>query len=689
MHWSSLIVLAAATVLRADDPKLVYVRQATRQQTIDATLTATGLPKLNGSWWVIGPFDNTDGRGFSTVYPPEKEIDLNKSYPGRDGQPVRWVESKQFSDGAVNSLNLFPENEYTCVYLYRELLADAPTDWTVSLGSDDTITVWLNGKLQLSRDELRAAEPDQDRVTLHLREGKNHLLMKICNYGGPCAFYFRLALPAPLEAELQNRLRIDFPNQVIDPESKYYRIDTIPIPESIVLEVGGLAFRPDGKLLACTRRGEIYLITLEPSGPSARPASSTGPKEAPGPVTASYKLFASGLHEPLGLLVDRRDVYVVQRPELSRLSDSDGDDVADEFQTICDRWGVSGDYHEFAFGPARDAKGDFYVTLNVGFGGGHQSKAPWRGWCVKVSPDGNLTPIASGLRSPNGVNFSPNGDLFFCDNQGEWVAACKMSQIRPGTFHGHPAGLRWDKKLSGLKIPQSGQHYDAIDPAIPLTLPAIWFPYGKLSQSASEPLWDTTAGRFGPFAGQCFVGDQTRSNVMRVFLEQVNGVYQGACFPFRAGFQCGVNRLAFAPDGTLYVGMTNRGWGSIGGSPYGLQRLVYLGETPLEILRMNLTKDGFELTFTKPLAADTSAISFSLESYTYNYWSTYGSPEIDRRPEAIQKATVSDDGLRVSLAVEKLAPGRVFELHVSGARARDGDALLHSEAYYTLNELVK
>jgi hypothetical protein len=259
-----------------------------------------------------------------------------------------------------------------------------------------------------------------------------------------------------------------------------------------------------------------------------------------------------------------------------------------------------------------------------------------------------------------------------------------------------------------LKIPSSGERYDAIDPSIPLTPPAVWFPYGKLSQSASEPRWDTTGGKFGPFAGQCFVGDQTKSNIMRVALEQVNGVYQGVCFQFRSGFQCGVNRIVFTPDGSLYVGMTNRGWGSIGGSPYGLQRLTYTGMLPFEISTMSVTRTGFDLTFTKPLdrttvqmigtakGVDASARgpnqsvappSFNLQSYTYHYWSTYGSPEIDRRPEAIQSVTVSDDRRHISLAIENLKKGRVFELHVDGIRSTDGDALLHPEAFYTLNEL--
>ena len=268
------------------------------------------------------------------------------------------------------------------------------------------------------------------------------------------------------------------------------------------------------------------------------------------------------------------------------------------------------------------------------------------------------------MRSPNGINFSPDGELFYTDNQGEWVATNKMHHVQPGEFYGHQAGLRWLKdspfvnKLSD-KV-ESGMHYDGgVGPAgksgMPkLSPPCIWFPYGRMGQSASEPRWDTTDGRFGPFAGQCFVGDQTTSVVMRVFLEKVNGKYQGACFPFRSGFQCGVNRLVFAPDGSLYAGQTNRGWGSRGGKPYGLQRLVYTGQLPFEIHSMTLTKTGFDLTFTKPLDEVTARKldAYNLKSFTYNYWSTYGSPEVGNRNFAFHVTSVDGQRLDPELVVE-------------------------------------
>jgi hypothetical protein len=469
------------------------------------------------------------------------------------------------------------------------------------------------------------------------------------------------------------------------PEAKYYKIVTLPVPKDCVMEVGGLAMRPDGSLLACTRRGEVWLVKKP---------------DADDPADVKFSLFASGMHEALGIRADPDGIYVVQRPELTKLISKDGE-KAEEYVTVCDKWGVSGDYHEFAFGPARDKEGNFYVTVNVGFGGGHQSKAPWRGWCVKVTPKGELKPIAVGLRSPNGIATSPDGDIFYADNQGEWVATCKLQHIREGDYYGHPAGLRWVTQSPFAKnIPEkhdSGMLYDGQKGSSvkgglpPHTPPTVWFPYGRMGQSLSEPTWDTTNGKFGPFAGQCFVGDQNKSNVMRVHLEKINGSYQGACFPFRSGFESGVNRLCYGPDGSLYVGMTNRGWGSLGGKAYGLQRLVWTGVVPFEIKTMELTRSGFDLTFTKPLDPATAEklTAYSLLSFTYNYWSTYGSPEVDRKAEKVEAVTVAPDGKRVSLKVSGFRPGRVYELHLEGVKSADGDDVLHPEGYYTLNEIPK
>ncbi len=708
----SALALGVAFTPAAQPAKEVgeYVNKGNRADSARATLASHKLPNLEGKWYSAGPFDNTDKAGFDFAYPPEKKVDLKATYVGKGDAKVTWKEFGAFTPGKIVDLQkLFPAfRTNAVVYLYHTFDSPRAFKLPISLGSDDHLSVFVNGKRVLHEEHVRPAAPDQDLAYADVKEGTNELLIKVCQEAGEWAVYVNPGLPDIVPETIRKRLDRDFPpkasvestNVAAKNEEGSYKLTTIPTAADCVLEVGGLAFRPDGKLLACTRRGEVWLI----DNPTAA-------------NVADIKMtkFATGLHEALGLYVESNNVvYVVQRPELTKLTDSSGNGKADEFTTVCDKWGVSGDYHEFAFGPARDKQGNFYVTLNVGFGGGHQAKAPWRGWCVKVSPDGKMEPFAYGLRSPNGINFAPDGELFYCDNQGEWVVTNKMHHLKQGKFYGHQAGLRWvkDSPFAGKVAEKvaSGMWYDGTQPSqkkwndLGRTLswvkpapvypdmdpPCIWFPYGRMGKSVSEPIWDTTGGKFGPFAGQCFVGDQTNSVVMRVALEQVNGVYQGACFPFRSGLQCGVNRLAFAPDGSLFAGQTNRGWGSLGGKPYGLQRLAYTGIEPFDVHHISLTKDGFALTFTKPLDPDSLGKKpLSVSSYTYQYLSNYGGPEIDTRAETVGAAELSKDGKTLTVPVSGLKKGRVYEFRLAGPKAKDGAALLHPEAYYTLNELVK
>jgi hypothetical protein len=702
--FTALLALPALAVLAAGmlsaQQKAAYEKKATREATIIATLKANGLPNLEGKWYYIGPFDNAEKQGFATVYPPEREIDLKKTYKGKGGVEAAWHEFKDFKLAGMNNLARFEKqhNVDSCIYVYHEFEVKEAVELPLSLGSDDTITVWHNNAKILAEDVYRPAAPNQEQVVLKLKPGKNTLLIKVCQGTGDWQLYIHPELTPGLFKAVGQQLAKDFaPGGTAiakgkapkaSPEAAHYRIVTLPLPKDCVMEVGGLAFRDDGKLVACTRRGEVWLV----ENPASEELSQV-----------KFKLFAFGLHEALGLHIDKTGIYTVQRPELTKLvpAKDDPDRIA-EFVTICDKWGCSGDYHEFAFGLPRDKDGNFFITLNVGFGGGNASRSPYRGWCIKVTPKGDMIPWACGLRSPNGARISPDGDLFYCDNQGEWVATCKMHQIKQGEWYGHPVGLRWvpDSPFAG-KIPTkyaSGMLYDGqkgqggVEGMPPFTQPCIWFPYGRCGQSTSEPIWDTTAGKFGPFTGQCIVGDQTTAELFRIDLQKMpSGRFQGALFPFRSGFECGVNRLVYGPDGSLYVGMTNRGWGSRGGKPYGLQRLVYTGLVPFEMHTMKLTKDGFDLTFTKPLdaAAAEKAASFSLISFTHNYGGAYGAPEVDRRAEKIEAVTVSADKTKVSLKVTGFRPGRIYELHADGVRDGDNAPLLHPVGYYTLNEVLQ
>jgi len=461
-----------------------------------------------------------------------------------------------------------------------------------------------------------------------------------------------------------------------DPEDEYYRLVRFPMTEQVVLEAGALEMLPDGKLAVATRRGDIYLI----ESPYADKPEEIFPLP-----------YASGLHEVLGLAYRDGWLYCVQRCDVTRMKDTNGDGRADVFEVVADGWEITGDYHEYAFGSKFDKEGNLWVTLCLT--GSFTSDAKYRGWCLRITPEGKVIPTTSGLRSPGGIGDNAAGDMFYTDNQGPWNGACSIKWLRPGGFVGHPGGNRWyeaagevmgkrpEEPLSGSRMMVEAKKIPQLEP------PACYFPYGKMGQSAAGIACDTTGGKFGPFQNQLFVGDQTHSTVMRVYLEKVKGHYQGACFPFRQGFGSGALSLLMTKDGSMFVGGTNRGWGSRGSQPYSLDRLAWTGKTPFEVHEMHALPDGFELTFTEPVDAATAndAKSYKLSTYTYLYQSAYGSPEVDGTEPAITKIEVSPDGKKVRLTIEKLQEGHVHELHLDGIRSAAGQPLLHPAAYYTLN----
>ncbi|MES2730337.1 MAG: plastocyanin/azurin family copper-binding protein [Bacteroidota bacterium] len=493
--------------------------------------------------------------------------------------------------------------------------------------------------------------------------------------------------------------------QTAPTEDTYYNLATLPIPEGLVMEVGGLATLPNGNLAASTRRGDVWIIE--------NPYMING--KAP-----YYRHFAGGLHEILGMAYKDGDLYMAQRGELTRLRDKNGDGKADSYETVY-AWPISGHYHEYSFGPKIAADGTMYVTANVAFGDKEwwrgESRVPWRGWTMQISPEGKMTPYATGMRSPCGIGMV-NGEFFYADNQGDWMGSGAIFQVEKGDFTGHPAGLRWATRpespvkvtteaiyaLADPRFPKPGQalvkpENDPNDKGTPLfeiakkvpgvKLPAVWLPHTILGISTSEIVVDETNGAFGPFAGQLFVGDQGQSKIDRVFLEKVNGVYQGAAFAFREGFESGVLRISWGKDGSMFAGQTNRGWGSTGQKPGGIQRLIWTGKIPFEMKAVRATVDGFEVEFTQPVDKKTASdpASYALNGFIYKYHPVYGSPIINQQECAIKGIEVSADGMKVRLAVDGLRQKYIHELKAEGIRSQSALALLHNTAYYTLNEI--
>ena len=486
-------------------------------------------------------------------------------------------------------------------------------------------------------------------------------------------------------------------------EDDYYRIITIPAPEGVLLEVGGVATLPDGRIALCTRRGDVWIIE-NPANENNHPPT--------------YTLFASGLHEPLGLAYKDGALYAAQRGELTKLSDTNGDGRADVYETIY-AWPISGHYHEYSFGPKIDPAGNFFVSGNVAFGDEEwwrgESRRPMRGWMMKIHPDGTLEPWATGMRSPCGLGMI-DGELFYDDNQGDWMGSGGIWHVKKGSFTGHPAGLKWTSminspvklteaeflsKIDDRKVKKNGQYikpeniidekpnflYTMKKDFPELTLPSVWLPHGILGISNSEIIRDETAGKFGPFVGQIFVGDQGQSKIMRVVMEEVKGELQGVAFDFKSGFQSGVLRMNWGHDGGLFVGETNRGWGSAGTAMSGLQLLKWTGKVPMEMKTVRAMPDGFEIEFTQPVERSKAEdlASYTGKSFIYKYHPVYGSPPVNEEKLNIKGVKVSADGMSVRIVIDNLRQYYVHEISLPGVQSANGLPILHATAYYTLN----
>ncbi len=460
-------------------------------------------------------------------------------------------------------------------------------------------------------------------------------------------------------------------------EEKYYPIVNIPIPPEVPMRPGSFEILPDGRLAVGTRRGDIYFIK----------GAFQSPPEP------QYHLFASGQDEIFGLAWKDGAMTTTQFGEVTRISDVDGDGIADRYDTLSNNWGYA-EGHEFAFGSKHDPEGNIWVAL--GLSGSYHSRNLFRGWAVKVTPDGKMIPVCSGLRSPGGVGPNAQGVMFCIESQGPWNGCCSLKHLKQGAFLGHPASYNWYPFVPGLDAP-------AVEPDSPSRLqvekkrvrelvpPVVRFPYIRMGRSIAGFRLNQTGGKFGPFENQIFLGDYTLSIILRVTTEQVNGVWQGACYPFREGLSTGIMHVEFSPRGQLIVGgfTTNRQWPVRGTEPFAIQRIDWSGVVPFEIREINIRKDGFLVTFTKPVDRDiaSSTDAYTVTTYTHNYAAGYGSPEVDHTTPEVIRAVPSADGLSVMVHLDKTTEGHIHDFNLAGMVSRDGERLLHTKAYYTVNEI--
>ena len=261
------------------------------------------------------------------------------------------------------------------------------------------------------------------------------------------------------------------------------------------------------------------------------------------------------------------------------------------------------------------------------------------------------------------------------------LPACPIYFLKDGAFYSHPASLRWRPDyLAAGALPS-----DSVPPPVPRTPPAVWIPY-KWSRSAGNLVEDTTDGAFGPFDGQLIVSELTNGMLLRAQLERVQGEWQGAVWPLRQRVGSLI-RVVFAPDGTLFGGLTNRGWGGVPPAD-GICRVHYTHHAPMEMHDVHLLQDGFAIAFTEPVAADCllTPDSVTLTQYDYDWWWEYGSPERHTARVAVSDVALSPDRRTLTIHAP-LQAAMMARLTLAGVRGQSGAPLLHEEFAYTINQL--
>ena len=446
-------------------------------------------------------------------------------------------------------------------------------------------------------------------------------------------------------------------------------------PASFEPRVTGIDFLPDGRLaiLSWTKRrgdglkaqqtGELYLLTgVQGSNPQA----------------IKVEKITDRLDDPMGLCVVDGDIYISEKFRLSRWHESSDGKWTDT--TIAEGWPGSGNFHEFSFGLVKQ-KGVFWIALSSAINQGGATSDPQpvkdRGSVITIDPDtGEWTIVASGIRACNGIGVGPDGEVFGGDNQGGWLPSSKINHYRQGAFFGHFTNPPTEFQNG---TPNEPGAWDA---------PAVWLPQGEIGRS---PGGFAMFPDDSPFAGQMALTDVAYGGLRRVYLEKVNGEYQGSVMRFTQGLEAGTNRILWH-DGAFYIGGIGRGdeqnWGWKR-TLHGLQKLVPNGKSTFEILRAEARNDGLVLRFTQPVNREQAAKpeSYHAEQWYYQPTKNYGGRKIDEETLEVQSVTVSDDGKSVFLKLPDMKEhihGRVVYVRLRGLYSADGEFPWATEVWYTL-----
>jgi cytochrome c len=571
-------------------------------------------------------------------------------------------------------------SELVFIQFNGDLNIEQEGNYVLRVVSDDGAKLYVDNKEVVNNDGDHGAIGRDGEITL--KKGKHTLRLDYYNNRGGYTISLQWAKHG------DNKFSI-IPNSVLSHNKKMFKKSAPYVPAAVLVKnipgdrtplvavhpafdlaqarpssfeprVGGMDFLSDSSLIICT---------WDSVGPVYKLEGVTRNNSEAIKVTR----IASGLAEPLGIKVVNDTIYVLQKQELTRLIDTDKDGIIDDYQTVCDAWGVSANFHEFAFG-LEYKDGYFYAALATAIEPGGASanpQIPDRGKVIKISKkDGSIEFIAHGLRTPNGIGIGVDGEIFIADNQGDWLPSSKIVHVKEGAWYGSRS-VNFEGTANLKETP-----------------PVVWLPQDEIGNSPSQP----TYLNLGPYKNQQIHGEVTHGGLKRVFVEKVNGEYQGAVFRFVQGLEGGVNRVVWGPDGSLYVGMIGNpgNWGQSGKKWFGVQRLTYNNTSVFEMLAVRAKSNGIEIEMTEPLGEryGNSPSDYEIKQWYYKPTINYGGPKLDQKNLEIKSVNISEDRKKVFLELKGMEANHVVYVRLKGVFVSSQDHELWStEAWYTMNQI--
>jgi len=403
-----------------------------------------------------------------------------------------------------------------------------------------------------------------------------------------------------------------------------YVVDTIGVPSEnpykTVMQLTGIAFNPDGTALVTTLSGDVWKVS----------GLISAFESVPNLDRIIWKRFATGFNQPIGIHIDTDGIFVLDRGQITRLHDYNGDDEADYYENYANDFGGYDRSHTHTYGLHRTADGAFTFVQREDI--------------LRTGSDRKTRQLAWGVRNCMGVGGSDKL-AFVAPQEGTWTPASMIIEVNQGEFYGLP------KK--GDKNPN-------------IATPLCYIPRGI--DNSTGGIIQVKGDRWGELEDH-FIGISYGSGSHYLILRDDSGPRpQGATVPLEGDFLAGTMRGAFNPkDGQLYlVGLD--GWGDYSTQDGCFHRVRYNNQPFRHPVGFRVASNGIFVDFANPV--DVNDAKIFAHQWNYEYANRYGSPEFSvKHPNSLghdvvktRKIISLKEGKTIFIEIPEIEP--VMQMHL-------------------------